>query len=261
MTRTYVVTGSASGIGAAARELLVGQGHRVIGADLHDADIIADLGSPRGRRALVDEVSGLTDVVDGVLSIAGLVAPTPATVSVNYFGMVGVLEGIRPLLRRSSAPRAVGVASVASIRDADDMLVEAMLADDEPRARDRAIDLARDSSAGLGGGLIYASSKRAFARWLRRTAGSERWAGAGIPLNAIAPGIVQTPMTESGLATEAMRSAMHERTPMPLNGFAEPAVPARLMAWLAGVENSHVCGQIVFVDGGADVTLRGDSAF
>lgn len=39
MTRTYLVTGSASGIGAATTELLSSRGHKVIGVDLRDADI------------------------------------------------------------------------------------------------------------------------------------------------------------------------------------------------------------------------------
>ncbi len=48
---------------------------------------------------------------------------------------------------------------------------------------------------------------------------------------------------------------------MPLNGIAEPAVVASLIGYLTSVENSHLCGQIVFVDGGSDVVIRGDSTF
>ncbi|WP_267907586.1 hypothetical protein [Actinotalea solisilvae] len=38
-------------------------------------------------------------------------------------------------------------------------------------------------------------------------------------------------------------------------------VPARLLVWLVGEENTHLCGQVVFVDGGSDVVLRGDSTW
>ncbi len=50
MSRTYIVTGSASGIGAATARLLRGQGHRVMGIDLREADVLADLSTTDGRR-------------------------------------------------------------------------------------------------------------------------------------------------------------------------------------------------------------------
>jgi len=261
MDRTYVVTGSASGIGKATAELLRSRGNRVIGVDLADAEVSADLSTVEGRDRLVEQVAELSGgLVDAVLSIAGLVAPIPDTVSVNYFGMVAVLEGLRPLMTRSPAPRAAGVASMASVREFDDDLVEAMREGDEERARGRAAELAAQSQ-GLGGGLIYASSKRAFAQWVRRSAPSAAWAGAGIPLNAIAPSVVVTPMTAPGLETEEARAQMRERSPMPLGGFAEPIAPARLLAWLTSEENSHLCGQVIFIDGGADAVIRGDAVW
>ena len=261
MDRTYVVTGSASGIGKATKELLEERGNRVIGVDIAGADIAVDLSTTEGREQLVVEATQLSGgTIDGVLSIAGLLAPTPATVSVNYFGMIAVLEGMLPLLSSSNSPRAAGVASMASVRDFDSALVDAMRDGDESAARARATELAAQSE-GLGGGLIYASTKRAFAQWVRRAAPTDRWAGAHIPLNAIAPSIVVTPMSAPELGTEVARAHMRERRPMPLNGFAEPIAPARLLAWLTSVENSHLCGQVIFIDGGADALMRGDSVW
>ena len=95
MARTMVVTGAASGIGKATAELLRQQGDTVIGVDIRDADITADLGTPEGRASLVEQVkqkSGGT--IDGILAIAGLAAPIPATVSVNFFGMIATLTGL-----------------------------------------------------------------------------------------------------------------------------------------------------------------------
>ena len=51
-SRTYVLTGSASGIGRSTKELLESQGRRVIGVDLRNADVIADLGTPAGRNRI-----------------------------------------------------------------------------------------------------------------------------------------------------------------------------------------------------------------
>lgn len=257
--RTYVVTGSASGIGKAAADLLVERGEKVIGVDLRDADIAVDLTTPEGRDRLVAEATRLSGgTVDGVLAIAGLAAPAPATVGVNYFGMVATLEGLRPLLSASDAPRAVGVASMASLQPSDERLVELELAGDEQGALARAAELAAASDTG---NLIYSSTKVAFARWIRRSAASAEWAGAGIPLNAVAPGVILTPMVAPLLETSEGRTMIEQAVPMPLNGFAEPIVVARLLAWLAGPENSHLCGQVVFVDGGSDAVIRGDSVW
>jgi NAD(P)-dependent dehydrogenase (short-subunit alcohol dehydrogenase family) len=55
--RTVVVTGSASGMGAATRGRLEADDQRVIGVDVRDADVIADLGSLEGRQAAIDAVT------------------------------------------------------------------------------------------------------------------------------------------------------------------------------------------------------------
>ena len=53
MKRTAVITGSASGIGKATRELLLARGYRVIGVDLHDAEIIGRYGQPEEVAELI----------------------------------------------------------------------------------------------------------------------------------------------------------------------------------------------------------------
>ncbi|PRY70084.1 NAD(P)-dependent dehydrogenase (short-subunit alcohol dehydrogenase family) [Glaciihabitans tibetensis] len=254
-----VVTGAASGIGKATAELLTARGDIVIGVDLSAADVVVDLGTPEGRSGLVEEVIRLSrGTIDGIIAVAGLSHATPATVAVNYFGMVATLEGLRPLLARSEAPRAVGVASMSSLLPVDDKLVAAMRAGNEGAALARTVAIAKHPELAA---RVYASTKKAFAQWIRRTAATSDWAGANIPLNAIAPGIVLTPMVEPMLATERGREQIRTGVPMPLGGFAEPIVPARLLAWLAGPENTHVCGQVIFVDGGSDVVIRGDETW
>jgi len=259
MSRTMVVTGAASGIGKATAELLRERGDTVIGVDLAGSDVSVDLTTAEGRSTLVEKVTELSGgTIDGILAIAGLAAPIPATIGVNYFGMVATFDGLAPLLAGSAAPRAVGVASMASLMPVDDELVAAMAAGDEAAALARAEVLAADPETG---NLIYSSSKKAFAQWIRREAPSATWAGAGVPLNAIAPGVIVTPMTAPLLETEEGREAIRSGVPMPLNGFAEAIVPARLLAWLASEENSHLCGQVVFIDGGSDAVIRGDGTW
>jgi hypothetical protein len=46
--------------------------------------------------------------------------------------------------------------------------------------------------------------------------------------------------------------------PMPLNYHQPPESIANLLIWLTSVENTHLAGQVIYDDGGADATLRGD---
>ena len=115
MDRTYVVTGAASGIGAATASYLRERGSRVIGCDLHDADVIADLATIEGRAKLVEGVIRLSGGrIDAIVANAGG-GPAETMVALNFFGSVATLEGLRPTLASSPAPRAVMVSSVASL--------------------------------------------------------------------------------------------------------------------------------------------------
>jgi NAD(P)-dependent dehydrogenase (short-subunit alcohol dehydrogenase family) len=107
----------------------------------------------------------------------------------------------------------------------------------------------------------YATSKRALSRWIRRVAINAEWAGAGIPLNAIAPGLVKTELLARLFEDHATKARVSAGTPMPLGGPFEPFATPQLLAWLAGEENGHMTGQTIFIDGGADVVLRGDSTW
>jgi NAD(P)-dependent dehydrogenase (short-subunit alcohol dehydrogenase family) len=260
MSRTHLITGAASGIGLATRTLLEERGDRVIGVDLHDADIVADLSTGAGRATLVEEATRLTGGrIDAVHAVAGLAHPVAATVAINFFGTVATLDGLRPMLSSSAAPRAVAVSSMASILPSDDELVALLAAGDEDAAMARAEVLAADPAT--TGQLIYSSTKKALAQWIRRQAPTPAWAGAGIALNAVAPGIIDTPMVADFVATDEARASILQMVPMPLNGIAEPQVVARLLAWLTSEENTHLCGQVVFVDGGSDAVLRGDATW
>jgi NAD(P)-dependent dehydrogenase (short-subunit alcohol dehydrogenase family) len=250
MTRTYALTGSASGIGLATRTRLEARGDRVIGIDLHDAEVVADLSSPEGRAAMIDGVKQASDgPLDAVVAGAGIAAFDPATVRVNYFGAIATLEGLRPLLLQSAAPRAVVIASSSVVHPVDDEIVDACLAGDEDRAA---------AAPGASTPIVYASSKRALARWVRRNAPTEAWAGAGIPLNAIAPGTVVSPMTAPLLGDAGAAAYVDRTVPMPLAGHATPEEIAPLLDWLSSPENTQVTGQVVFIDGGADVVLGSD---
>src|SRR5215813_5074593 len=138
MDRIYVVTGAASGIGAATARYLRERGGRVISCDLHDADVVADLTTSEGRGALVEGVTRLSGGgIDAIVANAGG-GPPETSIALNFFGAVATLEGLRPLLSGGPAPRAVAVSSIGSLRPHYKPLVEACLDLNEAAAADAA---------------------------------------------------------------------------------------------------------------------------
>lgn len=260
MARTYVITGTASGIAAATARILKERGGNVIGIDIHDADIVADLSTKEGRLEAANKAIELSGgKIDAVIACAGLAHPIAKTVSVNYFGMAEFLDALAPALAKAEAPRAALISSMASLMPNDSQIVEACLAGDEDGAVARAQELV-DQGGGLEQ-LIYGSTKRAISRWVRRECIKPQWAGAGIPLNAVGPGIVKTPMVAEMIATAEARQALDQVVPMPLNYYLEPENVAHLLIWLTSEENTHTTGQTIYIDGGSDAALRGDNVW
>ena len=252
--RTAALSGSASGIGRAVRERLERGGQRVIGVDLRDADVLADLATPAGRAAATDGVlQACGRSLDAVVACAGLGPEhedAAAIVSVNYFGAVAFLEGVRGVLGAGRAPAAVAVSSNSATLSpgADGPLAAACLAGDETEARRLAAD-------GTG---AYAASKLALARFVRRNATGADWAGAGIRLNAVAPGATLTPLLQRGLDHPTLGAAIRG-FPIPLGSFGEPDRIASAIAFLLGPDAGFCCGSVLFVDGGSDALLRPDA--
>jgi NAD(P)-dependent dehydrogenase (short-subunit alcohol dehydrogenase family) len=252
--RAYAVTGAASGIGAATCALLRARGQQVVGIDLCDADVVADLATPDGRGSLHDAVRAATNgVLDGVIACAGVTAPERTAISVNYFGATASVLELVPLLERSTAPRAVVVGSYSMIGEVpgtDPEIIAACLDHDEPRAC---------AAAEGTGNVAYASAKRALARWVRRLA--PELGPRGILLNAVAPATVRTPMMQPVIEAPGGLDALLSIMPMPIGRIAEPEDIAEVLAFLAGPDNAIVTGQVVFADGGTDACLRPDDVW
>lgn len=263
---TIVVTGSTGGIGTALRRTLDDAGHDVV--DRRDAEVVTDLSTEAGRVQMVAEALDTSGgVVDGVVAAAGVLQGEGATV---------VAVNRRARLARGAAPascptrwrRRRARLELRTCQKAVDVeLVETCLAGDELRAR----QLASDDQDGLA---TYPASKLALARWVRRRAVAPDWAGAGVRLNAVAPGLVDTPMTEElidvflGLGTGfrspwgAPRSQQRSRGWWPTSWALMPASSAgRWSAWT--VEPRRPCVgrsgrpcEAVATAGGSEVVRR-----
>lgn len=79
--------------------------------------------------------------------------------------------------------------------------------------------------------------------------GALRWATAGIRVNAVCPGVIETPMTAPLTADPAMRAVIDKMTPMGRMGRAEEIAAAVL--WLCSDQASFVTGHPLVIDGGA----------
>ena len=255
---TIAVTGAGSGIGAATAARLRADGHTVIGVDLKGAEVEADLGTPEGRATAIAEVTDRSGgVLQGLVPCAGVAGmPDRAAsllVSVNYFGTVELLEGLRPLLAAGAPSAAVAISSNSTTTQPGYSLalVDALLEGDEAAAREVA-------DSGKGGSLnAYPASKNAVAKWVRRNAVTPEWGGSGITLNAVAPGMIATPMIDEGRTDPMIKQGleMFEGT-IAVGRPGKPEEIAGLIAYLLGPEARFFCGSIVYCDGGTDALFR-----
>lgn len=256
----YAVTGSASGMGRAVVEKLRIGGHRVIGVDIHDAEVVADLSTHDGRQAAAAAVSAAIDGrLDGIVLAAG-VGPVPGAGSatrileVNFFGVVDLAESWRPALAAANNAKVVVVSSNSSTTMplVPKRAVRALLKRDAAAAQQALRVFGSTAPA-----MAYGASKIAVARWVRRNAVSPAWAAAGIRLNAIAPGAVMTPLLEAQLAAPRQAKAVRS-FPVPLDEFGDPAQLADWMVFMLSDAADFLCGSVIFVDGGSDAYLRTD---
>jgi NAD(P)-dependent dehydrogenase (short-subunit alcohol dehydrogenase family) len=79
-------------------------------------------------------------------------------------------------------------------------------------------------------------------------AAAATYAGAGIRINAVAPGLMETAATASLISTPAARDAVARQYPLP--GIGDPADLAELIAWLLSPSAARVTGQVWSLDGG-----------
>ncbi len=238
-----IVTGAASGIGAATARTLMSAGIRTIGVDLREPEpdaVFADLQVCRavdvrdvdGLSALVDEAQswGISYLVNcaGVLETTGFSGVTPAAwrrcLGVNLVGAYNVLDAVTPLLRQATSAAVVNITSMEAAR-------VIALSDPDPTPQYAA------AKAGLH--MLTQSAARALA-------------ADGIRVNSISPGFVATPMAAAHGSTETLPASLLGR--VPAGRFARPTEIAATVAFLLSDQAAYITGSDVRVDGGFQLT-------
>lgn len=244
-----LVTGGASGIGFAFAERWIREGGRVGLLDLDPravgdavnrlgegpqasgiaADVTDDVNVAASVAALAENAGG---VIDAVVNCAGIARPAPAAsgsdrewtrlVDVHLNGTMRVNRAAHSPLSASARAAVINISSVAA-------------------------------AAGMPGRSSYCAAK-AGVEGLTRALAVE-WAPAGIRVNAVAPGYVNSEMTTGLVRSGALNlGPVIARTPM--KRLADPAEIASAILFLASPESSYITGQTLYVDGG--MTADGD---
>jgi len=248
---TFAMTGGATGIGAELKEQLLARGHKVISVDIVEGDVLADLSTQAGRETAVQGIRDeAPEGLNGFIPCAGLppvAKPLSLIARVNYFAVIHTVMGVRDLVARKGGSVLIVSSNSAPMIPADDPFVQGCLSGDEEAAC-AAIDQ-RD------GQTAYAGSKRAVTMWMRRNV--VEYAAQGVRMNAVAPGITMTPLTERVMADVEFGDAIREfGDSVPLGATAQPSQIANVMRFLLSDEADFVCGSVFFVDGGSDAMLR-----
>ena len=220
-SRTALVTGGASGLGAATAERLRADGLTVITLDLGTgADVSADVTDEAALQRVAED-TGPVDILVNSAGIVGVGKPLLDTTTaewrqvldVNVLGTVNALRVFVPGMRDRGWGRVVNMASIAG-------------------------------KEGNPNSSIYSASKAAVIG-LTKSVGKEL-ATTGVLVNAIAPAVIATPMN----AATAPDLLAHMTSLIPMQRIGQPEEVAELVAFLCSDRVTFSTGAVYDISGG-----------
>jgi NAD(P)-dependent dehydrogenase (short-subunit alcohol dehydrogenase family) len=225
VSRTAIVTGSASGIGAAIAAALEKDGYTVAGLDIHPAaPYVVDVSDPAAMDATVARVVADIGPVDAVVSAAG------------HYEMVPIADITRQQLHRMLRVHLGGLRNI--VRSVLPSMLE----------RGTGSIVAITSELAIGGGdgdAHYAAAKGAVIGLVRSLA--VEVAGRGVRVNAIAPGPTDTPL----LAADSPWRAPEYLATIPNGRLTRPDEIAAVVTFLLNDETDFCVGEVLSPNGGA----------
>ncbi len=235
--RRFIVTGGGSGIGEALCRLVVADGADVtvldrdreaaerVAGDLDALALACDVRDPdavhQAVHAAADAMGGLTDLVNnaGIGTAKPLLSYTPKEwellIGVNLTGTFNGIRSAAPIMLEAGGGSIVNNASLTGLRP-------------------------------TRGEAPYSAAK---AGVLNLTAAAAVELSPTIRVNAVAPGMIHTPLTDIVVTNDGWRTAAESGTPLGRVGTAEEV--AEVIAFLASDAASYVTGQTIVVDGGS----------
>jgi NAD(P)-dependent dehydrogenase (short-subunit alcohol dehydrogenase family) len=241
--KVAVVTGGTSGIGEATVRLFVDEGARVVivarrvepgerlarelGAD-HARFLPGDVGREKTAveaMAAAEEWGGVDVLVNNAaMDWAGVLVDTSEAdlrrvLDTNFVGAF--------LMQREAGRRMLerGQGSIVNVTS-------------------------RNATVGVATMAVYASAKGALLALTRASA--IEWAASGVRVNAVAPGLTDTPLTQTWIAGQPDPASFESNltSTIPQRRMAEPLDVARAILFLASDESAHITGASIAVDGG-----------
>ncbi len=242
--KTAVVTGASRGIGKAVALALAGHGARVV---------VNYLNNQAAAEAVVSEILGLGQEAVAVRADVGCLDDMKllAQTALDRFGRIDILVNNAGLVRDNY---------VTFMKDEEwDSVVDTCLKGSFHGIKVVGREMMRQKSgrivnissdAGLMGDMMRANYAAAKAGLIGLTkAVAREFAGSGITVNAVAPGVIATDLT-AGM-TEAKKARQLEWIPQ--KRFGTPEDVAALVVFLVSDEAGYITGQVVCVDGGLNM--------
>ncbi|MET0782552.1 MAG: coniferyl-alcohol dehydrogenase [Microbacterium sp.] len=243
--KRFVLTGSASGMGAATGKKLLAAGAEVYSLDRNEPDYAVtahfpvDLSDPASIDGVIAQLQGAWSGLINVAGVPGGSLPNEFVFSVNYLALRHLTEALEPLLQPGG--------SIVNVSSNGDVLW--------PTRREVHEDLYKTNSYQEGlewyatktpEGKAYNFSKEAVSFYTIGRAID--FAQKGLRINAVCPGMTNTPIITDFL--KVMSEDRVERIKSLVGGWAEPDDIAEVIVFLASPEARFVNGQLLDVDGG-----------